>query len=161
MYEDLHVVVCVSSYRWIYGVKPTLIPLSNDADSSLLDNQRPAGSLVSNDAVSSLLDNQRPAGALASNDADSSLLDNQRPASLVSNDADSSLLHNQRPAGALVSKDADLLFTWQPTYQHLAVEELSVHFVSRKKQVIHVTYVNVVRNINGKVNEYSSNTLED
>ena len=94
MYEDLHVVVCVSSYRWIYGVKPTLITLSNDADSSLLDNQRPVGALVSNYANSSLLD-------------------------------------NQRPAGALVFYDADLQFTSQPTYQHLAADELPVHLVSR------------------------------
>ena len=58
MYEDLHVVVCVSSDRWIYGVKPTLIP------------QRPAGALVTNDADTSLLDNQRPAGERVTNDAD-------------------------------------------------------------------------------------------
>ena len=88
--------------------------------------------LTTDTADSSLLDNQRPVGALVSNDADSSLLDNQRPAGAqVSNDADSSLLDNQRPAGALVSNDVDLLFTWQPTYQYLAEEELPVHFVSR------------------------------
>ena len=55
----------------------------------LLDNQRPAASLVSNDADTSLVDNQRPAGRWLPTTLIYYLLDNQRPAAgLVTKDAD-------------------------------------------------------------------------
>ena len=136
MYEDLHVVVCVSNYRWIYGVKPTLIPLSNDAD--LLFTWQPAlgqgagyqrrwytiylttsvqpGRWLPTTLIYYLLDNQRPARRWLPTTLIYYLLDNQRSAgALVTNDAD--LLFTWQPASgrALVTNDADLLFTSQPT----------------------------------------------